>query len=80
MSQKSTQRDRNTNEVNQLDELLQKYSPYKDFEDEADRERRLKAMMENAENFNVAQAQNKQHLRAISFGNSISLAKTQSLH
>ena len=36
-------------------------------------------MMEHNENFASAQGQTKTHLRAISFGNSLSLAKTQSL-
>ena len=34
-------------------------------------------MMENAENFAVAQAQHKKHLRSITFNKSISFAKTQ---
>ena len=64
--------------------MLLKYSPYKNLEDEADKEAKLQELMASSqgENFSVAKASAKKkqsHARAISFGNSMSLVRTQSL-
>jgi len=60
--------------VTAIDTVLQQFSVYNNYEDEGDRAKRLKKIMVNAENFAVAEAQNKKHLRAISLGNSASPA------
>lgn len=79
-SQKSkshTNRERNAAEVAELDQFLKKYSPYKDYENQKDKEKRLKNLMENAENFAVAQAQHKKHLGDLNFRKSFTLPSQQ---
>ena len=64
--------------------MLLRYSPYKDFENEMDKSRKLKELMaQNSDNFSVVNEQTKKkyssNMRSISFVNSMSLARTQSL-
>lgn len=74
--------------------MLQRYSPYKDLEDEVDKEVKLRSMIQsNAENFSQVKKtrtlginlsgdshpQENGQIRAISFGNSMTLERAQSL-
>ena len=58
--------------MKELDKVLQQYVTFKDFEDETDKVEKLTKLMATADNFAVANPDNKKQLQHISFGKSSS--------